>query len=178
MAEEITIARPYAEAIYQIAERVNQFDQWSDTLQFAAAVAADAAVAKLVGNPRVPRAQLQQLLFSIMDKQLNEAGKNFIPLLLDNDRLLLLPQIQALFEQLKAEHDGSIEATVSSAFALTETQQKELIKQIEARFKRQVTVDMVVDPELIGGVKITVGDVVIDASVKGKLQDMAFTLKR
>lgn len=177
MAEEVTIARPYAEALYRLARERKAFAEWSQMLQFAAAVAADAKMRELIGNPKLTAPELERLFVSVCDKHLDAEGKNLVAVLVENGRLSLLPQIHTLFERLRAEQEGVLEAEIAAAFPLSEAQQKDLINRLESRFKRKVTARVVVDPELIGGVKIVAGDVVIDASVQGRLQDMASTLK-
>lgn len=178
MAEEITVARPYAEAVFQLAEAGNALDRWSETLGFVAAVAADPLMGKIIGNPKLTLAEQERAFFAVSESRLDEQGKNLMRLLLENRRLLLLPAIAALFEGFKAAHGGTLEAEIASAFPLSELEVKDIVERLVAKYKRQVQASVTVDPELIGGVRIAVGDVVIDASVRGQLQKMAFALKR
>jgi F-type H+-transporting ATPase subunit delta len=178
MAEEITIARPYAEAVYRLAQQNGAFAEWSRMLQFAASVATDAQVQAMIGNPKFTHQQLEQLFLSVCEGQLNQEGKNLIGLLLENGRLAILPHIVDAFEKLKAEQEGVQEATITSAFPVADAQQSELVQALETRFGRKIKANVVVDPQLIGGVKVELGDEVFDASVRGRLQAMAFTLKR
>ena len=178
MAEQITIARPYAEAIFRLAKQANAFADWSRMLEFAASVANDEQMHGLIGNPKLSSDQLESLFLSVCGEQLNAEGKNLIKLLVENGRLPLLPQIFEAFEKLKAEQEGVLDANIASAFPLTDVQLKELVAVLEGRFARKLHASVVVDPELIGGVKVEIGDEVFDASVRGKLQTMAFTLKR
>lgn len=177
MAEPLTIARPYAEAAYQLAKQNNSLQGWVEMLSVAAGIVANEKVQAYIDNPKVAAKQKEDLFFSILG-QINEASKNFIRLLLANDRLSVLPQIYELFKQLKSEQEGVLDAKVSSAFPLTDTQQKELVETLQARFKRKIQTQVVIDKELIGGIKVEIGDEVIDASVRGKLQAMALMLKR
>lgn len=178
MAEEITVARPYAEAVFQLAEAGNALERWSEALGFVAAVAADPQMGKIIGNPKLTLAEQERAFFSVCESRLDEQGKNLMRLLLENHRLRLLPVIAALFEELKAAHGGALEAQIASAFPLDEAEVKDLVERLVTKYKRQVQATVTVDPELIGGVRIAVGDVVFDASVRGQLQKMAFALKR
>jgi len=178
MAEPLTIARPYAEAAYELAKQHNALQAWLEMLSVAAGVSGNEKVQAYIDNPKVGSKQKEELFFSILGPKANDAGKNLIRLLLVNDRVKVLPQVYELFKQLKSEQEGTLTAKVSSAFPLTDAQTKELVENLQARFKRKIEIQVGIDKELIGGVKVEVGDEVIDASVRGKLQAMAFTLKR
>lgn len=178
MAEEITVARPYAEAVYELAIQGNALERWSDVLGFAATVAADPQMDKIIGNPKLTQADQERTFLAVCEGRLDEQGKSLMRLLLENHRIRLLPAIASLFEELKAAHDGKVEASITSAFALGEAEVKELVDRLVAKYKRQIQPTVSVDPELIGGVRIVVGDAVFDASVRGQLEKMAFALKR
>jgi F-type H+-transporting ATPase subunit delta len=178
MAEQITVARPYAEAVYSLAQQGGAFDKWSQMLVFAAAVAADGQMRDLIGNPKLTVPDQERAFLAVCDKALDDQAKNLVHLLVENRRLPLLPAISEAYEQLKAEHEGVLEAEIISAYPLSDAQKQEVVTHLESRFKRKTDATVTVDPELIGGVRIVVGDVVIDASVRGQLQNMAFTLKR
>lgn len=178
MAETVTVARPYAEALYRLASQNKALPEWSRMLEFAAAVASDATMSDVIANPKFTRAEVERVFFAVTDKQLTAEGENLIRLLLENGRLALLPVIAEQFEKLKAEQSGTIEAEMVSAYPVSQAQVNEMVGLLEKRFARKVTAHVSVDPELIGGVKIIAGDVVIDASVRGQLQNMAFALKR
>lgn len=177
MTETVTIARPYAEAVFKLAREEGTLGKWSDALRFAAAVVADPEVSVLIDNPQVDEDELLAFLLSVGEGKIDAQGQNLVKVLMENDRLALLPQISALFEQLKAEEGGELEAEISSAFPLTDAQEKSLASALEARFGKKVAAKVSVDPELIGGVKIAVGDRVIDASVRARLESMAQQLK-
>ena len=177
MAEQVTIARPYAEAVFRLASQGNALGEWSSMLSFMAAVATDDQMRALIGNPKVPAAELERLFLAISEKSLSEQGRNLVKILIENGRLELLPFIRDLFEALKAEHEGELEANIVSAFPLSDTQVAELAAKLEARFKRKVKANASQDASLVGGVRITVGDVVIDGSVASQLQKMANALK-
>ncbi|MDD5329077.1 MAG: F0F1 ATP synthase subunit delta [Sulfuricella sp.] len=177
MAEVTTIARPYAEAVYRIAQQGGALDQWSRMLEFAAQVIDDPQMRAVIGNPRLTAEQQQTLFLSVCEKRLDEQGVNLMHLLLENGRLTVLPAIREQFEQLRALHGGVMETEIVSAFPLSDAEKNDLVGRLESRYGRKVEATLSVDPELIGGIKIIAGDVVIDASVRGQLHNMAFTLK-
>lgn len=178
MAEEITVARPYAEAVYELAQQDKTLDRWSDALGFAATVAADPQMDKIIGNPKLTQAQQEQAFLAVCEGRLDEQSRSLMSLLLENHRIRLLPAIAKLFEEFRAAHDGKVEASITSAFPLGEAEIKDLVDRLVAKYKRQIQPTVTVDPELIGGVRIVVGDAVFDASVRGQLEKMAFALKR
>ncbi len=178
MAELITVARPYAEAVYRLAKQQNTFDGWSKMLELAVSVESDARLQPLIGNPLLPRAQMEHLFLSVCGTRLSAEGKNLISLLVENGRLALLSHIAAAYEDLRAAEQGVTEARIATAFPFTDGQLKDLLETLQARFKRKIEPSVVVDPDLIGGVKVEVGDEVFDASVRGRLDTMASSLKR
>jgi len=181
MAENVTLARPYAEAAFQLAKAGNALQAWSDVLARLSAVAATSEMEECMGNPRLSAAQLAQLCLDVAASggklDLSADQQNFVRVLADNDRLVVLGEIAALFEELKHGHDGIKDAEISSAFALDDATLKNLVTDIERKFGCRIQATVKVDAELIGGVRIAVGDEVIDASVRGKLAAMATALK-
>lgn len=177
MSELSTLARPYAEAVYRLAQSEGDLAGWSARVETLAAIVSDAQVAALIADPAVSSQRVSTLVIDVAGQSLGERGANFVNVLADNDRLTLLPEISAQFETLKAEAEGVIEATITSAQALTQAQIDDLVAGLKARFNRSVTVEVAVDPELIGGAVIAVGDQVIDGSVKGRLERMSFALQ-
>ncbi|MDE3020239.1 MAG: F0F1 ATP synthase subunit delta [Pseudomonadota bacterium] len=173
-----TIARPYAEALNRLAREEHAYDAWSTTLAFAASVVSDSRVIDLIDNPDLPDGQKEKALFSVMGDYVSLEGRNFIRLLLSNSRLHVLPEVYRLFELLKDAEQGVLEAQIHTAFPLTEKQCDVLLKHLESKYSRRVNASVHEDAGLIGGVKIVIGDSVIDATVKGQLQKMAFTLQR
>ena len=178
MAEIATIARPYAEAVFRLARESGAFDAWSDQLSLARLVAADSEMQRLASDPEFSGAQLSALFLSICGNKLDADAANFITLLIDNGRLSALPEIVEQYEALKAKQGGVLEAKVASAFALSEEQVAALTARLEAKFHSKLNLTVEIDAELIGGIIVTVGDEVYDASVQGKLQNMAYALKR
>lgn len=177
MAEVVTIARPYAEALARLAKEQNTWAAWSDMLSLAAAVVADAQVAALIANPSVPAERAVELILAVCGGKLNAEGVNTVKVLAENKRLPVLPEIARLFEEMRAVAEGALEAKIVSAFPLSDAQVAALADKLAAKYGRKVGTTQEVDAGLIGGVTITVGDEVLDASVRAKLADMAVTLQ-
>lgn len=173
MSETVTIARPYAEAVFQRALESDTLDAWSGMLAFLAAVVTDSTLASVIANPLYERQHLAELVIDIAGKKLPQEGANFVRMLAENQRLQLLPEIRALYEELKAESQRTIQVKVRSAYELTAAQKKTIAAALQARLGRSVTIESELDPDLIGGVHIRAGDLVIDASAKGRLQQLA-----
>jgi len=176
MAENITLARPYADAAFQLARATSALGPWQQALDRMAAVAADAQMVECITNPRLLPAQVAQLFLDVVGS-VSAEQQNFVRLLVDNDRLQVLPEIRDLYVELKNGQEGVQEADIASAFPLDDATLKNLVAELEARFKCRIQATVSLDPELIGGVRIAVGDQVIDASVRGKLAAMATALQ-
>jgi F-type H+-transporting ATPase subunit delta len=174
MAELSTLARPYAEAVFRLAKEKNALGEWADRLAALAAIVSDAQMQAVIADPNTSAARAADLIGSIADT--GEAGKSLLTVLASNDRLLLLPEISAQYEVLKAEAEGVLEATIVSALEMSEAQKTDVMAALKTKFGRDVAATVEVDPSLIGGAVITVGDQVIDGSVKGRLQKMAAAL--
>jgi F-type H+-transporting ATPase subunit delta len=177
MAELITIARPYAQAAFALAQDGNALPVWSEALRLAAAVVADAKVATALDSPKLTAGDKESLLLSICGDRISTEQRNFLRVLIEADRITLLPQIRAEFLQLKDEADGVAKAQIDSAFPLSDAQIAEITGALEKRFSRRIDATVTVDPALIGGVRITVGDTVVDATVQAQLQAMAQQLR-
>lgn len=177
MAEAITVARPYAEAVFRLALESKDLSQWSKILQIAAEIAQDDQIKLLVGNPLVSAMQLSELILEIGGKKFTREARNFIKLMVENKRVHVMPQVMELFEQLKAQHEGVLEAKIITAFKLEGGQLDKLVTDLEKKFNRKVEAQVSVDPEIIGGVKVEIGDEILDASVRGKLEAMTIALK-
>ena len=172
-AESTTVARPYAEAVFKRAVESDSLDTWSDTVEFLSTVVKDPAVSGLLVNPKVTMASKQELMLDIGSEQLNEEGQNLTKLLLENGRMSVLPEIAELFNQLKSEHEGAIDVEVASAYAVSAAQEAALAAALKKKLGRDVRIISVKDPELIGGVRVRAGDLVIDGSIQGQLSQLA-----
>jgi F-type H+-transporting ATPase subunit delta len=177
MSELSTLARPYAEAVFRMARDEKNLAGWSSRIATLATIVSDAQVARLIADPAVSADRVAGLIIEVAGSDLGERGANFVKVLAENNRLSLLPEIGTQFESLKASAEGTLEATITSAQQLTQAQVDDLVAGLKARFNRAVNVQVAVDPELIGGAVIAIGDQVIDGSVKGRLQRMAFALQ-
>ncbi|MHB1084706.1 MAG: F0F1 ATP synthase subunit delta [Thiobacillus sp.] len=177
MSELSTLARPYAEAVFRLAQGENDLAGWSSRIATLAAIVSDAQAARLIADPAVSADRVAGLIIDVAGAGLGERGANFVKVLAENGRLTMLPEISVQFETLKANAESTVEATITSAQELTQAQIDELVAGLKARFKRAVTVQVAVDAELIGGAVIAIGDQVIDGSVKGRLQRMSFALQ-
>jgi F-type H+-transporting ATPase subunit delta len=176
MADKSTIARPYAKAAFQEARDHKRLGPWSEALQTAAAVVSDSRVEALLGNPRVTPEELAALVSDTAGPQLDDEGRNFVRTLADNRRLSLLPEISARFDELKGEAEGVVDVTVTSAAPLDESQRSKLAAALERRLGRSVRLQCATDPALIGGAVLRAGDMVIDGSLRGRLERIAYAL--
>jgi F-type H+-transporting ATPase subunit delta len=176
MAEPVTIARPYAEAAFRLAREQNALPAWSDALALIDTVVSEPQVAAVIAAPQVGAAQVESLILGVIGKHLSGEARNFVQVLAQNRRLDVAAQIRASFEALRREHEGALEATVVSAMPVDDAQLKTLVTALEKKYGRTITARVEIDPQLIGGLKILVGDKVIDATVRGKLDAMAAAL--
>jgi len=176
MAEPVTIARPYAQAVFDLAKDSGQFAQWSETLRFIAEVINNDRVQLALANPSFTKADIERFLLGICAEELDGVARNLLVILVRNDRLPVLPHILELYEGLREEYENIIEASVDSAFALSDEQLARLVARLERRTGRKVQATVAIAPELIGGVTVRIGDDVWDASVRGQLNNMATAL--
>jgi F-type H+-transporting ATPase subunit delta len=177
MADAITIVRPYAVAAFRLAKEQNALSRWSEMLSFVSAIASDAQMKAIIENPKVVASDLERLFLSVCEKKLDKAGENMIKLLVEYGRLALLPEVAEAFEDLKAQDEGMLEAEITAAAQPSESEIQALVRRLETKFGKKIEASIKVDPEIIGGIKIVIGDTVIDASVRGQLQEMAYALK-
>jgi F-type H+-transporting ATPase subunit delta len=173
MSQTLTLARPYARAAFAVARDESALPAWSQALAFAAHVSADPRVATLLGDPRLRDADAVALL---APSDAGEGFGRFLSMLASNRRLALLPEIAGLFEELRAEAERVVKARVTSASALPAGELDGLKAALRKRFGREVEVETAVDPSLIGGAVIDAGDIVIDGSLKGKLERLQTAL--
>jgi F-type H+-transporting ATPase subunit delta len=177
MAEPSTVARPYAEAVFKLADAAGALTKWSEMLAALAAVAADARIQVAIKDPNLSAPKVAGLFIAILAGKLSGDAENLVRLLAEYGRLELLPEVREQFEALKNEREGVVEAEIQSAIKLTEAQVGELVARLEKKFSRKIKTKLIVDQELIGGVLITVGDKVIDGSVRGELAALENALK-
>jgi|TARA_B100000749_G_scaffold238360_1_gene197353 F-type H+-transporting ATPase subunit delta len=176
MAELTTLARPYAKAVFGAAQDQKAVDLWDQALAFAAQVAADQEVKNILAIPGLSEQRKAELFADCFEEPLPEALRNFLLILAENKRLPLLPEISALFSLYRADLERTVKMKVSTAFEMTEEQQQKLIEALSKKLERKVALETAVDQSLIGGVVVNTGDLVIDASVRGKLAKMARAL--
>jgi F-type H+-transporting ATPase subunit delta len=175
MAEIATVARPYAEALFRVASQGN-LPAWADLVSEMAQVAANPEIRGIASNPKVSHQQMRELFMSALKSPAGPEAVNFIGMLVNNGRLTLLPEIAVQFHALKNAGEGAADAEIISAFEMSETQVQELAGALERRFGRKLRPHVSVDPSLIGGVRVVVGDEVLDTSVRAKLQQMQVAL--
>ncbi len=173
MAELGTLARPYARAAFEFARDSSDLQAWSVQLATAAAVTEDETMGQVLGNPSVTAEQQAQTLIDVCGDAVNSQGQNFINILAGNKRLGLMPEISSLFDQYKANQEKTVDVTLFSAFDVEEQTQQNLTQVLKTKLERDVKIDTVVDTELLGGVLIRAGDLVIDGSVRGRLNKLA-----
>ncbi len=177
MAEISTIARPYATAVFNFANESKGLSNWSDTLVLLSAVIQDEHIKSIIEDSKVLDSDREDLILNVCKGKLDENGSNFVKLLVENKRLLILPDISQFFAELKADAEGSIEAEIIMAEKPNQKTVDDLLKSLEKKFNKKIEGKVVIDKNIIGGTKIVVGDSVIDASVRAQLDNLAFTLK-
>jgi F-type H+-transporting ATPase subunit delta len=174
MAELATIARPYAEALFKAASAdLNAAVVWLDEL---AAIAENGQLQQFVSNPKVTNAQVYDLVAGVMKASLSTQGQNFLRTVIDNGRLEALPEIAVLFRALKNANSGLSDAIVYSAFPIDAAALVDVAATLEKRFGRKLNVTVALDADLIGGIRVVVGDEVLDTSVKARLEQMKVAL--
>jgi len=176
MAELSTLARPYAKAAFEYARDHNALAAWSEQLITAAAVAADEGMEPVLNNPSLTNEQQAQTVIDVCGDSLGAEVKNFVSILASNKRLALLPEISSQFELYKANQEKSVDVEVISAFDLAEAATAKLAEVLGKKLEREVKVSTSTDRDLLGGVLIRAGDLVIDGSVRGRLNKLAEAL--
>ena len=175
MAELATIARPYAEALFRVAQ-TGDMAVWSALVNELGAIGSNPDVQDFARNPNVTREQVAATLMSLVRSPLPAEANNFVAVLAENRRVGSLPEIAAQFQVLRNAQEGAADADISSAFELSGTQVADLISSLEKKFGRKLNPTVTVDPTLIGGVRVVVGDEVLDTSVRARLQQMHVAL--
>ncbi|MDA3922098.1 MAG: F0F1 ATP synthase subunit delta [Salinisphaera sp.] len=176
MAEIYTLARPYAEAVFQLAEDSGDFASWSDALAALSAVVSNEDVAALMSNPAIDDATLADAIIDIASDDIHDRARNLVRVLADNGRLVLAPAVAQLYEANLAERENRVDVHVCSAADLSDTQQSALTEAIEKRLSRKVQLSFERDESVIGGAVIRAGDLVIDGSLSAQLERMRQSL--
>jgi F-type H+-transporting ATPase subunit delta len=178
MAGELTtVARPYAEAVFQRAKETGQVDAWSQALGLLATVASDPQMAVQIANPNVPRERTRDMIVEVCGEALPAEASNLVRLLADNARLAAIPEIAALFEAKREADQGVQQVLVRSAFPIVDGEREAIAAAMVRRLGGRVELTVEEDPELIGGLEIRSGDLVIDDSVREKLRQLAHALQ-
>jgi F-type H+-transporting ATPase subunit delta len=178
MAELVTIARPYAEAAFTLAKERGELEKWSGMLALIAGVFQDEQIQTAIANPKFTGADIERLMLAVCGERVDGAARNLIQVLCANGRLTVVPEIRELFEDLKSEDEGLIEVKIDSAYPLDSAQLEQVVSLLSRRYRKKISPSVTVDPELIGGIRMQVGDTVWDASVRGRLQSMAAALTK
>ena len=176
MSEAITIARPYAQAAFDQAQKQNDLKGWSDTLLAGAEAVANPEMAMLVASPRATAKQIEEVMRALCGTKAGSAQDNFVRLLAENRRLEVLPEIAAIYELLRAEAEKALDVTVASAFELNDAQKQKITAALTKRMNRKITLNCRTDKQLLGGIVIRAGDKVIDGTVRARLGEMANAL--
>ncbi|MBK1701191.1 F0F1 ATP synthase subunit delta [Thiococcus pfennigii] len=178
MAGDITtIARPYAEAVYKLARETDSVESWSAALSLLATIADDPDMARQIANPTAPRERLRDLILDICGPDLPPQARNLVGLLAENARLEAISEIARLFDDLRVKQRGLRQVTVRSAYPLEAAEETRLIEVLRTHLGAEIELTVEEDPGLLGGVEIHAGDLVIDDSVRGKLQRLATQLQ-
>ena len=177
MSEAITIARPYVLAAFDQARKSNDLKGWSEVLQLASSAVENEQMRTLILNPRVQKSQLQDLLLALCGgDKLNKHVSNFFKVLVEAGRLILLPEMTAMFEVMRTEAEKSVDVLVTSAFDLNDTQKQKITAAMKKRLGREIKLNCETNPKLLGGIVIRAGDKVIDGSARTHLTELANAL--
>ena len=178
MAEIATVARPYAEAMFKTAREQNQLAPTGEALEFIAAAARDEQMRSVLSNPKVSSQQKKELFDAVAGERLDKTTRNLVAMLIDARREVLIGSIAEQYDELKREHDKVLRARITSAQPLTDEQRAQIVESLERLHGKKVEAELDVDPELLGGARVQVGDQVIHASVRDALAQMAAALAR
>ena len=176
MEDVSTLARPYGLAAFKQAREEGNVEEWNNMLQLLVLIMRDATMRGLIANPKVNDQQLADLIIDVGGDGLSETGRNFVRLMAQNERLTEMAGVAAVFEEERDRTERRSHVEVTSAFELTDTQQKSIAESMSKRLGTEVNVSVTVDKSLIGGVVIRAGDTVIDASLRGRLSQLGQSL--
>lgn len=176
MEERLTLARPYAVAAFKQAREEGDLDRWSEMLKLLRRIAQEPAMSAVLSDPRVERQRLSDFVLEVCGDALTDSGRNFVRILAEYRRMALLPEIAMLFERQRAGHEGRSNIEVVSAFELEPRFEEAITEAMSNRLGTAVELTKRVDPAIIGGVLIRAGDLVIDLSLRGRLNQLALAL--
>ncbi len=176
MADTTTLARPYARAAFEYARSADALQEWSELMGRLSAIVSDSQMADLLENPDLDYDAKCEAVLDVCGDDVSEDGRNFVRLLAENRRLLLVPEIAEVYEVLRAEAERTVEAQVISARKLTKEQENQIAQALAKRLDRNVTIQNTIDKDLLGGAIIRAGDLVIDGSARGKLRKLAVAI--
>lgn len=176
MVETVTAARPYAKAVFELARNGGNYDAWSEKMTLLKAVVADPAVSAALDDPSNTAGDRAALVEKVVGDKLGAEGNNMVRLLAENNRLNIVDEVSDIYEDLRANEEGLLEATVVTAMALDDNYRAKLTQALERRFNKKVKIVEQVDESLIGGAIIRAGDTVIDGSIDGRLKQLGSSL--
>lgn len=176
MSQAITAARPYAQAAFDEAQKLGELKAWSEMLSAAATAVENADLQAVIRSPKVTQSKLAELMLSLTGDKTSKMAQNFIKILVENGRLLVLPEISAQFEVLRAEAEKSVDVVVTSAYELSEAQKQKVAAALKVKMGREIKLSCETDRELLGGIVIRAGDKVIDGSARARLSELAVAL--
>lgn len=176
MSQAITVARPYAQAAFDEAQKLGELKAWSEMLHSAAAAVVQDDMQSIIKSTKVTTAQLNGLILAICGGKLKATAENFLKLLVESKRLEVLPEILEMFEKLRAEAEKSVDVVVTSAFELNEAQKQKIAAALKVRMGREIKLSCDTNRELLGGIIIRAGDKVIDGSARTRLSELAVAL--
>ncbi len=176
MPAQSNVARPYSQALFELAMERDALSGWSDQLSLLAAVADDPAIADMTHDPRISSDQLSALIIDVCGDRLDQEGKNLVRLLVRNNRLHAIRDIEQAYSARRADAEKVIVAQMTTAAALDESRQKQFAEALQSKLGRSVHLEFEVNEELIGGAVIRAGDRVIDGSVKAQLEQLGVAL--
>ncbi len=176
MSQAITVARPYAQAAFEQAQKQGELKIWSEMLHAAAEAVSQQDMQAVIKSTHVSQAQLSNLMLAVCGDKLTKTAQNFIKLLVENKRLIVLPEILEMFEALRAEAEKSVDVVVTSAFDLNEAQKQKIAAALKVRMGREIKLSCETNRELLGGIVIRAGDKVIDGSARTRLSELAVAL--
>jgi F-type H+-transporting ATPase subunit delta len=176
MSQAITVARPYAQAAFEHAQKLGELKAWSEMLHTAAEATQHPEMQAVTSSTRVVAAKLSDLMIAVCGGKLSAAAQNFIKILVENKRLGVLPEILELFEYMRAEAEKSVDVVVTSAFDLSDAQKQKIAAALKVRMGREIKLSCETNRELLGGIVIRAGDKVIDGSARTRLSELIVAL--